>query len=234
MLLDAGQMINVHIAGIRIREPMAALTDLILSGFCFVLFMKLRGKSKEGHPFQLFHYFFLVMSIATLWGGIFGHAFAYAVSDAWKLPGWILAMLSVMLAERSGIMHSRPLMGNRIGQFFSVMNIVELVTLVTLTSRSMNFFFVEFHAFYGLLIVFGSFELYVYIKTKDHGVRIMLYSVCISAVAAAVHIGKLSINPWFNYIALAHLIMCGSALVLYTGIKRSVLFSRGEEKMSFL
>jgi hypothetical protein len=212
--------------GVRIQEPITALTDLLITAVCWYLFAKLRPYKEKSRVYRLFQSFFFMMGLATLLGGIFGHAFNYAVGYLLKLPGWIASMFAVMLAERSAIIHSRPLMKLNIGNFFAVINIIELITLITLTCLTLNFFFVEFHAFYGLLIVFGCFETYVYLKTKDEGAKNMLISVGISAIAAAVHISHFSIHRWFNYLDLAHIIMCVSAFVLYNGVKKITLFTR--------
>jgi len=219
-LFHKPDIIEFYFRGILIQEPVTAITDIFITITCWYIFLRLKPYHNNALAYRLFRYFFFMMGLATLLGGIFGHAFSYAVGYNLKLPGWICSMVAVMLAERSSIVHARPLMKKQVGEFFSVLNIVELLTLVTAVSITVNFFFVEAHAFYGLLIVFGSFELYIFRKTGDEGSRWLLYSVCVSALAACVHIGYFSIHRWFNYLDLAHCLMCVSAFLLYQGVTR--------------
>ena len=227
-------MISVEVAGVRIDEPMTALTDILIAGVCWTLWYRLKGFPKGDVVHTFYRLFFFMIGVATLLGGIFGHAFQYAVGVGWKLPGWITSMISVMLAERSAIMHTRPIMPKKIGNFFSVFNILELLTLITLTCITVDFFWVEFHAFYGFLFVVGAFEIYNYRKTHSKASRIILLSVFVSAMAATAQIAKITISPQFDNLALAHVLMCFSAIVLYTGVKNIPVVVSRKSKFWFL
>ncbi len=210
---------SIIVSGLKIQEPVTLLTDLFITVTCWIIFYRLKKEAK-GPVANLFRYFFLVMGMSTLFGGVFGHALCHLLSIAFKLPGWIMSMFAIMLCERSAIMHSRASMTPAVSRFLAYANIIELLIMLSVTCITLNFFFVEFHAFYGLLIVTGSFELYHYRKTKAASSKWILYSVCISAIAAIVHIGQLSPGKWFNFIDLAHCIMCISAYVMYIGVRK--------------
>lgn len=218
------ELVDIYVSGIRIHEPITTLTDFFITATCWYIFFALKTYHEKALVFRLFRYFFFMMGLATLLGGIFGHAFSYIAGHELKLPGWICSMIAVMLAERSAIIHSGPLKKRSLSRFFSVVNIVELAVFIIVVCFTFNFLFVEIHAFYGLLIVFGSFELFVYLKTRDQGSKWMLYSVGISALAALVHIFYFSIHKWFNYLDLAHCLMCVSALFLYRGVTKTTFY----------
>ena len=82
---------------------------------------------------------------------------------------------------------------------------------------TLNFFFVEAHAAYGLLVIVSSFELFIYLKTKNEGSRLLLIAVAISALAATVHLTKFTVHIWFNHLDLSHVLMAGAAYVFYLG-----------------
>jgi len=222
-----GSIINqpsIEISGITIQEPITSLTDLLVSLTCFILYLKVHRMNKTNHVYRLFKYFFITMSISTLSGGLIGHAFFYAFDFKWKLLGWIVGMISVMFIERATIFHARPLMGNSIGKIFRVINIFELAIFIAITISTLNFYFVEIHMAYGFIIVVFSFELFVYLKTKDKGSRIFMLFVLLAAITAAVHISKFSIGKWFNYLDISHVLMIISAIVLYKGIEKMQIF----------
>lgn len=207
-------------------EPVTTLTDLMVSAVCFFAFAKL---AKSGHAenitIKLYRYFFLTMGLATTFGGLIGHGFLHYLSFNWKLPGWVISMVSVALAERAAIFHARPLLKKDIGNFFVVVNITELLVFICLAMYTLNFIYVEIHAVYGLLLVLFSFELFVYKKTKDKGSRIALWSVFFAFAAALTHLTKFSIHKWFNYLDLSHIFMAISSYVLYRGVMKMNIYS---------
>ncbi len=209
----------IMLFGIKITEPVTVATDLLVAGICLYAYFKLRKTQRPSKVIQFFTYYFLTMSISTALGGIIGHGFLYALSFAWKVPGWIVGMLSIALIERVAIFHAKPFLKSGIGKFFSIFNIVELIVMIVVAISTLNFFYVELHASYGLLIIVFSFELYIYIKKKNRESKLLLVAVGISAVAAIVHLTEFSIHRWFNYNDLAHVFMALSAYLFYLGAK---------------
>lgn len=208
---------TVDLFGFQIMEPVTAATDLLVSGVCLYAFLKIRKGTNNLSSVNLLKYYFLTLALATAYGGIIGHALQHVLSFGWKVPGWLISMLSIALIERAAILHAKPILRPGIGKFFAILNIIELSVLVSVVLLTLNFFFVEAHAFYGLLIVVSSFELFIYIKTKDEGSKLLLVAVFISALAATVHLTQFSIHIWFNHLDLSHVLMAMAAYVFYLG-----------------
>ncbi|MBI2270378.1 MAG: hypothetical protein HYU69_08485 [Bacteroidetes bacterium] len=224
------ELTSITIGEITVMEPVTTITDLIVSAVCFYAFGKL-GKSENSRhiSIKLYQYFFLTMGLATAFGGLIGHAFLHYLGFEWKLPGWIISMLSVALAERGAIIHARPLLKKRIGDFFVVINIVELLAFIFLAMYALKFIYVEIHAVYGLLVILFSFELFVYKKTEDKGSRIALWSVFFAFLAAFTHLIKISIHKWFNYLDLSHVFMAVSSYILYRGVISMNIYEKGKQ-----
>jgi hypothetical protein len=185
------------------------------------------------------------MGIATTIGGLIGHGFLYLfdaqwktpeslinvlslifgdellknIANPWKLPGWLTSMFSIMLVERAAIEYARPIIRPKLGNIFAWINIIELSTFVTITFLKLNFFFVEIHSAYGLLIVVTSFNLVVYIKTKSKGSRLFLIAVGFSALGALFFMNKWGFSIWLNHFDISHVLMTISAYFFYLGAK---------------
>jgi hypothetical protein len=217
---------SIEILGLRIDEPITTLTDLLVAAVCFFAYRKLhKAKSKEISVFY-FKYFFLTMAISTTLGGLMGHAFLYAFGFIWKTPGWIIGMLSVAFMERAAIMQARYVMRPNVSSFFAFMNILELAVFIFIAFFTLNFFYVEVHAFYGLLVVF-LFELFIFRKDRNASCRLILWGIFVSAFAAIVHMSKLSPHVWFNYIDLSHVFMAAGSYLFYLGAEKII----GESKV---
>lgn len=160
------------------------------------------------------------MSIATFLGGVLGHAFLYALSMPFKLPGWIVSMFSIMLIERAAINHTRILFKPRLISVLQIINLLELATFLCLSIVYLDFFFVEFHSGYGLMFVVLGLEGFLFYKTRNHASKNILIGISIAALAALVFMNKLTMHQWFNHIALSHVIMAVAAFYFYRGASR--------------
>jgi len=219
----------IELLGIQISEPVTTLTDLIVSGVCFYAFIKLESLHTGTNKVHFFlRYYFLSMGIATAIGGIIGHGFYYLfVHDGfkvspWKLPGWLTSMLSIALVERASIEYARKIVKPVVGKIFAWINVIELLTFMTLTFSHLDFFFVEVHSAYGLLIVVSSFNAYVYYKTRSRGSKIFLYAVGFSAISALFFMNQWSLHTWFNYLDISHCFMAISAYTFYLGARAEI------------
>lgn len=216
---------SIELYGILIQEPVTVLTDLLVSVVCFYAFVKLKPTYSGAN---LLRYYFLLMALTTVYGGLIGHAFIHHLSFGWKLPGWLLSMFSVALLERTAITRAQPLLSKNIGMFFSILNIVELLVLIVIVCLTFNFSFVEAHAAYGLLVVVFSFEAYIFRSTKSISSKLFMFAVGISTLAAVVHLAEFSMNRWFNYLDLSHVLMATAAYVFFLGgkeLEREALLS---------
>ena len=191
--------------GIRIDEPVTTITDLLVTAVCFYAFIKLNNIDSNLRIHKYLKYYFLSMSIATLFGGIVGHGFLYLfvaswdapktlidfltsffseelfreTANPWKLPGWLTSMVAVALLERATIEHASKTVNKKTEVFFKRLNVIELLTFMTITFLSLNFKFVEIHSAYGIMFVVGSFSLFNYIKTKSEASKTYLIAVVI-------------------------------------------------------
>lgn len=219
-ITDLAQMPSVKWFGITILEPFTVLTNLLIAFACFYAYYSLK-KRKLNVTFthRYMGYFFLLIGFATIIGGVVGHAFLYATGLYGKIPGWYTSMAGVALFERAAIEHARPLMNKKIGIFFSVFNYIEIFTFMALSLGTLNFLFVELHAFYGLFAVVFCFELFVYSKTKDPALKNIFIATACGVIAILCHAFKLSINRWFNYNDVSHLVMVATIIFYYKAAK---------------
>jgi hypothetical protein len=224
---------SIQLLDVRIDEPVTAVTDLLVSAMCFYAFSRLRSIPLKNNVHWNLKYYFLSMGLATLIGGVIGHGFLYLFSFAWKLPGWLTSMFSIALLERASILYARPLISSKIGNFFAWMNIVELSTFVIVTFSTLNFFFVEAHSAYGLLVIVTSFNLVVYRKRKSEASRLFLIAVGISAVSALIFMNEIGISKWFNHYDISHILMSVSAFIFYRGSLKMIEdpLADGNDKM---
>lgn len=206
---------SIYPFGIRIDEPVAVITDLLITVVAIYAWAKMRHLNTWSQ-IHLRRYF-LMVAAATAWGGIIGHGFLYAFTFSWKLPGWILGIVSVALVERSAISHAQPLIRPEIGKFFLVLNIIEMIAILVINVITMDFRWVEYHNAYGLLVNVAGFHGYTYYRTRDKGSLIMLMGVGVTSIASVVFTHQLSLHTWLNYIDISHILLALAGYVFYKG-----------------
>jgi len=211
---------SIYFFGICIDEPIAMLTNIIVAFVCFYSFYQLNKRKIPGRAHLYFRFYFLLMGIATLLGGVVGHGFLYALRFEWKLPGWLIGMVAVGLIQHAAIAHARPIIKPHIGNYFLAVNLTELIVLMIATVITLNFNWVELHSVYGLLAIVSTFHTYIYYRTRDKGSLTILGGLAITGVASLVFKNKLSLHSWFNYQDISHMLLAIAAYVLYLGAIR--------------
>ena len=220
---------SVELLGIRLDEPVTTLTDLFVSVVCFYAFYRLNKIPVRNKMHIYLKIYFISMGIATAIGGVIGHGFLYAFDyneslaiSPWKLPGWLTSMISIAMVERASIEYARKLIKPKVGTFFAWLNIIELTIFLILTFSTLNFFFVEAHSAYGLLVVVAGFNIFVYYKTKSQGSKLFLIAVAISAISAIIFMNEWGLHKWFNHYDISHCFMTLSAWFFYRGAMKAL------------
>lgn len=208
---------SIYPLGIRIDEPVTMLTDLLVAAVCFYAWGRLQKLSLRNKVYRYYKYFFLLMGLATSLGGLIGHSFIYALSIHWKIPGWYASMVAIALAERGSIIYALKLIQPRYAVFFTWLNVVELLFFMVVSVVTMNFYFVVGHSAYGVMIIVGGFQAYVYYRTRQRGSIYFLYAVLWSAAGAVVFLKKMAVSQWFNHLDFSHVLMAVSAWYIYKG-----------------
>jgi hypothetical protein len=213
-------IVQIELFGIRIDEPIVTLTDLVVSFLCFLYFYKMTISPKKAKVFTYFKYYFLIMGLATTFGGIIGHAFYYEFTKTWKLIGWIISMFAIMLIERGAIEHTRLILNKKYVKILGIVNKVEILIFLGLVLVTLDFFYVQLHSGYGLMFVVFTIETLLFLKTKNEATKYIMAGIGFAALSALVFATEFSIHQWFNYLSLSHIMMAIATLFIYGGVKR--------------
>lgn len=223
MLLTIIKQPDLHLLGLRIQDPMTTLTDVLITAVCFFAYWKLNKSNLQGKTINYIKYYFVLMGIAALLGGLIGHAFQHIIPQNWKLLGWIISIFSVMFIERSAIEYAVNLIPEKTHSFLLKMNVVEVVIVLLSTIYTFDFQLVQLHAFYGFIVVVLSIHLYIYYYTRDKGSVYFFFGIATLLVVLLVFKCQIAPHIWFNHADLAHVLI---AISTYFFLKGSLHFGR--------
>jgi len=224
------EIISIDILGVRIDEPIVTLTDLLVSFLCFLYFYKMHKNPVKSLSFTYFKYYFLIMGLATVFGGLVGHAFYYEFSKSWKLLGWVISMFAIMLIERAAIEHTDIILKKKYLKILRVVNIVEFSIFLFLTFYTLNFFYVQLHSGYGLMFVVLTIEFLLFMKTKNEASKYIMAGIGFAALSALTFSTQFSLHPWMNYLSISHIWMAVATVFIYQGaVKIGIKKQKQEE-----
>lgn len=219
------QQPSIDLFGILIAEPVTTLTDLLVSLVCFYAFHQLGQLQRKGRIHTFFRYYFLLMGISTLLGGILGHAFQHTLGHSWKLPGWLVSMFSISLLERTSIFHAKPLLHPTLAKVYQVANLIELAFFFFVVIYTQNFKYIEIHTAFGLIAVSFTLNLFVWWHTKSEGSLYILLAILVTGMASFFFTTQFSLSPWFNYLDISHVFMALGAWVFYIAAQKLEVLS---------
>ncbi|HPE98830.1 MAG: hypothetical protein R2767_01640 [Chitinophagales bacterium] len=211
---------TIQIGGLTIHEPMTAFTDVILTIISFVLVGRIRNRLHESFYNNAWRLFFLFMGLSTGLG-VLTHGLV-SLFSAWEhyllwMAMNVAASISVYFALQATIRYSRVSIRNR--RLLKRINLSVLVFFLGLTFWQNNFEIFKIHAATGVLIIFLTYFTAWTRNLVGSGAIVLAFLLSIATVF--VHSFQLSINEWFNYKDLSHVMMMVSLLLVYHGMQLS-------------
>ena len=196
--------------GLRIGEPVIAFTGVLVSLVCFYAWLRLGKINPKEDSLKLSRGFFFLTGLSSLIGGLFGHAFLYALPQGSKLPGFFLAIIAVSTLAQASIVRTRSLLGSNLAKFLTYLNIFELTLALWIISTTIWIKIVEIHTAFGFLLIIMPLEILLLVKTNAKRSREILWGILLLVGAVSAHIFKISFGVWFSYFDVAHLFVAAA------------------------
>lgn len=217
-VLDKFVQPSVEIWNTRIDEPITTATDIIFAAVCLYAFFQIRKLDYKNKVKKYFSYYFLVLGLGVIAGGLLGHAFQYRLAEAWKLVSWVLILGSVALISIALIELAKSLVKPVVARVFSLFNILIFVLALFFTLWSMAFTPVKYYMIFGMVGMVGSLCYFIYRKTGSRGVLVLMGAVGIGILSAIIFSFEWGLSPWFNHNDISHVILSFSAFGIYKGV----------------
>ncbi len=207
--------------GILIAEPTTAITDFILAILCFIFYLKFSSITLEGGKYH-WKMFFLFMGFSTLIGGV-----THATFDNHNSIPYLVFWITMQLASGLSVYYSQ------LATIYSISN--SKIPIYRTIHKSILICRIQFFTFAGATILFQNFlvvvlnstvgflmVLYIHaLSGKKYGNRPagwIALGITVSFLTAIIYTLKISVNDWFNFKDLAHVIMMVSICFIFYGV----------------
>jgi hypothetical protein len=198
-------------------EPLIIVTNVIFFVICYACYRRL-GVFRHGYGTR--------MGLFTLWTGIsslFGaaaHAIHYQLGDE-SLKVIVYAMnacslIAIYFCFRGSYTYS----AKKNGGSLLLVRVVKGWVLALLIAAAIyqNFVLIKIHA--GLVLTYALLaHIVMHGRNRWSGNISVITGIVVSFFSIIVHTLKFSLHEWFNYKDIAHVIMIGSLLLLWKGMR---------------
>ena len=180
-----------------------------------------------------FRRYFLFLGIGLCLAGLLGHAFFYATGYNWnyKTIGWTGSALAVFCLERGTILGFRNKLSNTWIQVLLIGQVIKLLIFFYLISypNPGSFEFVKANTAIGIggIVLIGQGILYR--MDKIEGRLFIVGGVLFGVLTALVYNNQITLNKWFNYHDISHLMTAISIFIMFTGVRKILQDSLGQE-----
>lgn len=208
---------SIELFGVRIDEPVTMVTDIIVALIGIIGFFKITSTNNSRHV-KLYSYFFLWTGLSTLIAGIVGHGFLYKFGYEGKMYGWVLGIIGTGFTQFAVLYHVKENISKMAFSVLLILSWIEVVAAMIVLFIARTFVVVEVHAAFGLVGMVTILESINYFKTRSQLSLCMIIGVSFTAVAIIIHVTKISISKWFNYMDIGHVFLGIAVLIMIKGV----------------
>ncbi len=206
---------EIDIAGIIVRDPITAITNLAIFAFGIGCYRRLRKEDIE-FPNKNWTFFFLLVALSSLIGTIVHGFSSYTSPEVHFHIWWLMCVL-----QGAGITFAQLGVGNCVfpqnKSLVGIFVLIQFVAFAILLYTTRSFGVTKVHVALGLIPIMIY---YVFQGMKGQKAEILVATgIGISALTAVVHSLKISLNEWFNYNDISHLLIITSIVFMYRGVK---------------
>ncbi len=210
-------MLNDKIAfdlfGLHLLEPMALITNWMMSAFSLFAYLKLKNATIQDVIY--WKKFFFWFAISTFFGGT-GHLFFNYFDIPGKFPNWVTAILSGYFAGKAIIVN---LNNKTLEKKYELFLIIKGSILLLASIATLKFVFVAVDAIITYVIFCGFIANSLYKKGLLE-LKFMTYGVLVCIPSIFIFFFKINPHKWLNKDDLSHLLMLACITFFYIGAKK--------------
>lgn len=212
--------------GFHLQEPMAFVTDTIISILCLYFVFRLSKLQETDHPFYTYwKYFFILFGIGSI-GGALGHLLFQYWGVFGKFPSWFLGIVAVYSLEQGMIALHPDQRRFSILKTLSQLKMVAVFAAVTLVclygpiheKPSLGFLPIAINTIIGVLLAAG-FLGFAYVKKLSPIYKYFIWGVLVMLPSAFIFLLKINLHQWFDKNDFSHVLLAIGITYFYLGVK---------------
>jgi hypothetical protein len=207
---------EIDVAGLIIRDPVTALTNVLIFATALWWFRHLQKHSGSYAHSRFWARFALGIGSASLIGVIV-HGFSYYTDEHQHLIVWLI----MCIVQGIGVSMAQVAVFSTASERWKTGLFVFTVTQFLLFVIGMlviqSYEIAKLHVAVGLVPILIAYALRG--LRGERGKIWIAAGILVSALTAVVHTFKLSFSVWFNYNDIAHMLIVSSIILIGNGVR---------------
>ncbi len=224
---------TIFIGNFEWREPITTLTDFLVAIVAFAGFLKFHAyQGKKSDSFLFFKYYFLCFTIGMASAAWFGHGLQAYVGPEFKRMGWICSTTGLLffglgtlieIKNNCNVYLFRVLKIAFIGQFL-------IFVFLMVHPTYSDFIFAQLSSTVSLIVFILPLHVFNFRKTQSQGSMFVALTIAFGILPGVVFNRQLSIDRWFNYHDISHVLMAVFMLFMIGATSKLTMVSREDSK----
>jgi len=201
---------TIFIGNFEWREPVTTLTDLLVAIAAIIGFLKF--KKYKGHRsagFNYFKFYFLFFSIGMTSAAWLGHGLQAYVGPSFKIIGWVCGASGLLLFGLGTFKEVKYLMESRVFSALRFLFVAQYLIFVFLMihPNHSDFIYAQISSTVSLIAFILPLHVYNFRINSSKGSFIIFLTILFGIIPGFVYSNKISLNHWFNYHDISHVLM---------------------------
>ena len=214
---------TIYIGNFEWREPITTLTDFlvaIIAGIGFFKFNSYKGAKSSSSNY--FKFYFLCFAIGMTSAAWLGHGLQAYVGPEFKRIGWICGSSGLLFFGLGSFIEIKDQIKKPFYLTLKYLFITQYITFVflMLNPSSSDFILAQLSSTISLIAFIFPIHVYNYLKTKAKGSAFIVLTITYSIIPGLIYNNQLSINKWFNYHDISHVLMAIFMLLMIVGTSK--------------
>jgi len=217
---------TIWVGELEFREPITSLTDFLTALVCGVAFFSLSKKLKKvkSNEGVFLKFYFLCFFIGMTSAAFLGHAFQAYFEWEYKIIGWVFSALGQLLLALGTLLLMKDFLKHKFYTTIYYLLIMQFIIFIFLLIHpSYSDFKIAQVASSAVLIgVILPLHIFHFYKTKSSGSKYVISAIGYALIPAYIYNNQISVNQWFNYHDISHVLMAVYMFIMYIGLSKLI------------
>ncbi len=216
---------SLFIGNIEWREPITSATDLVFAMVGFWAFYQFLKKVPKGHPSHpFFRNYFFFMGLGMTCAGIIGHGAQAYLSFAYKSIGWTITSIAFYNLQMGSLYVLKDKIKTFWFKLFRWTFLVQILVYWFLLTReeTRTFEVAQLSTTVSVMFLVTPLAIYSILKKINPQSKGIIAAILFALVPAILYNNEISVNRWFNYHDISHLLSAVYIYLMYRGCKMVV------------
>jgi hypothetical protein len=219
---------SIFFGSFELREPVTSLTDFMVGITCWIaVWYYHKNKADGSDTWMYYRNYFLFFAIGMTSAAWLGHGFQAYISPKWKMIGWLCSLSGQMFLAQGSLIEIKSMISEKLSKTIKVLIYSQYLILVGLIlyPETSDFKFAQIGAALALSGFVLPMQLFHFIKSKNKGSLLIVVSIVYGLAPGFVFNNQISVNRWFNYHDISHVLVCVLMILMIFGTRKLALLT---------